>query len=81
MLRAEAKAPAEVLATLSADREFSSADGVLRAARPAATEIPSGLGGRANGPPPSRGGSSDNGSQGSGPVPPSGVRTRSVKSQ
>jgi hypothetical protein len=38
-LRAEAKTPAEVLATLSADREFASADGVLRAARPAVTEI------------------------------------------
>ena len=38
-LRAEAKTPAEVLATLAADREFASADGVLRAAKPAVTEI------------------------------------------
>jgi hypothetical protein len=38
-LNAQAKAPAEVLAVLPADREVSSADAALRAVRPAVTEI------------------------------------------
>ena len=39
ILSAEAKAPAEVLAALPADREFSSADDAVRAVRPSVTEI------------------------------------------
>ena len=39
ILSAEAKAPAEVLAVLPIDREFSSADEALRAVRPSVTEI------------------------------------------
>ena len=39
ILSAEAKAPAEVLAVLPVDREFSSADEALRAVRPSVTEI------------------------------------------
>ncbi len=39
LLRAEAKAAAEVVAALPVDREFSSADPAMRAARPAITEI------------------------------------------
>ena len=39
ILSAEAKAPAEVLAVLPVDREFSSADEALRAVRPSVIEI------------------------------------------
>jgi hypothetical protein len=39
ILRAEAKAPPEVLAALPADSEFSSADDAVRAVRPSVTEI------------------------------------------
>ena len=39
ILSAEAKAPAEVLAVLPIDREFSSADEALRAVRPSVIEI------------------------------------------
>ena len=37
--KAPPKAPAEVLAVLPVDREFSSADEALRAVRPSVTEI------------------------------------------
>ncbi len=44
ILSAEAKAPAEVLAVLPADREFSSANEALRAVRPSDDIFPTTIG-------------------------------------